>query len=54
MKDRELTPKQARRLRLPERCWLTSEEVIWAEPTPAQREDFDEAARILGDGERAA
>jgi hypothetical protein len=50
--DQELTQQQARKLRLPDHDPINSEPIVWA-PILAPRKDFEEAARLLGDGRAA-
>lgn len=51
--DQELTQQQARKLRLPDVDPITSEPIVWAEPTPMPQKTFEEAAHILGGGRAA-
>jgi hypothetical protein len=50
----ELTQEQSRRLKLPDRDPYSGDFVIWAELTPAQRDDFKAVERILGDDQGRA
>lgn len=52
--DRELTVSEARKLKLPDADPINGEPIVWAEPTPKRRKDFEEAAHILGGDGKAA